>query len=68
MQYYNLFLVFTTFFKKKEGESYASPKFKQDLVACLYIKKESTQQVHAELFPNMASLVCSVAMTSSGYM
>jgi hypothetical protein len=34
-------------FKKEEGESYASPKFKQDSVACLSIKKESTQQVHA---------------------
>ncbi|KAK1694637.1 hypothetical protein QYE76_011334 [Lolium multiflorum] len=29
-------------FKKEEGESYASPKFKQDSVACLSIKKEST--------------------------
>ncbi|KAK1610064.1 hypothetical protein QYE76_033737 [Lolium multiflorum] len=34
-------------FKKEEGESYASPKFKQDSVACLSIKKKSTQQVHA---------------------
>jgi hypothetical protein len=32
---------------EKEGESYASPKFKQDSVACLSIKKKSTQQVHA---------------------
>jgi hypothetical protein len=47
MQYYNLFLVFTTFLKKEEGESYASPKLKQDSVACLSIKKKSTQQVHA---------------------